>query len=320
VEYRQLGNSELRVSVVGLGGNTFGPPRLDEATSRRVIDAALELGINFVDTAHVYGEGLSEEFIGRALEGRRQRMVIATKFGLRDLGGMTARERIHQLADQSLRRLRTDYIDLYQIHVPNPAVAPDEIVRALDDLVRAGKVREIGCCNYASWRVAESVFTARTLGTKRFITAQNHYNLLRRRPEQEVLPFCEAYHLSFIPYFPLGGGFLTGKYRRGEPAPPGTRGAAGSPIVKWTSSERNWALLAALEPFAREHGHTVLELAIAWLIANETVGSVICGASNGEQVAMNAKAAEWKLTADVKQAADALAPPESDNGPYETRG
>jgi aryl-alcohol dehydrogenase-like predicted oxidoreductase len=319
VQYRQLGRSSLRVSAVGLGGNTFGPPRIDEAASIRVIHAAIDLGVNFVDTALTYTRGDSETFIGQALQGRRDQMIVATKFHLRALAGSTVRERILQHAHLSLRRLQTDYIDLYQIHFPHPAVPADEVLRALDDLVRAGKVREVGCCNYASWRVAEAVFTARTLGTKPFVAVQNQYNLLSRQVEEELLPFCTAYGLGLVPYWPLAGGFLTGKYRPGEPPPPGSRGAQGSPAVRRASSERNWALLPGLEQFAAERDHTLGELAIAWLLAHPAVASVITGVSNEEQLALNARAADWALTADERAAVDALAP-RADEGDVESTG
>lgn len=314
MEYRNLGNSSLRVSVVGLGGNTFGPPRIDEAMTHRVIHAAMDLGINFVDTAIGYGEGKSEEFIGTALTGgRRDKMVVATKLSLRNLGDKTARERVRENCQTSLRKLQTDHIDLLQIHMPNSVIPADELLRAFDDLVQEGKVREFGACNHQSWQMAESMFTARTLGTKSFVSAQNHYNLLRRQIEAELVPFCKAYGVSVIPYFPLGGGFLTGKYRRDEPPPPDSRGAAGSGIIKNTSTERNWGILPALEDFAAERGHSVGELAVAWLIANPAVGSVITGVSNVEQVTLNSKAAEWLLTPEEKGQVDALSPREGDD-------
>ncbi len=320
MRYRNLGSSDLKVSVVALGGNTFGPPRIDEQATHRVIHAAQDLGINFVDSAILYGEGDSEKFIGSALEGRRDKWVIATKFHLRRLDGKRGWERIHEHAETSMKKLRTDYIDLLQIHFPSDEVPEDETLRALDDLVQSGKVREIGSCNYPSWRLAESLMTARILGTKPFITAQNHYNLLRRQIEAELVPFCDARNVSIIPFFPLGGGFLTGKYKKGEPPPPGTRGAEGSGIVKKTMNDRNFELLPSIEDFAAERGHSVAELAIAWLTANPAVGSVITGVSNPEQVAMNAKAAEWQLTPEEKKQVDEMAPREGDDeGPLGAR-
>jgi aryl-alcohol dehydrogenase-like predicted oxidoreductase len=314
MQYRQLGNSDLSVSVVGLGGNTFGPPRIDEAMTHRVIHAAMDMGINFVDTAIGYGEGESEKYIGTALAGgRRDKMVVATKLNLRNLGDKTARQAVRENCETSLSKLQTDYIDLLQIHQPNREIEPDELLRAFDDLIQEGKVREIGACNYASWQMSESMFTARTLGTKSFISAQNHYNLLRRQIEAELTRFCAKYGVSIIPYFPLGGGFLTGKYRRNEPPPEGTRGAAGSGIIKNTSTDRNWEILPGLEDFATERGHSIGELAVAWLIANPAVGSVITGVSNVEQVTMNAKAAEWVLTPEEKSRVDGLSPREGDD-------
>ncbi len=307
MEYRNLGGSELRASVVALGGNTFGPPRIDEAATHRVIHAAQDAGINFVDTAIGYGEGQSENYVGTALQGRRDKWLVATKFNFRNLEGKSVRERIFEHCETSLGKLQTDYIDLYQIHQP-ANINEDEMLRALDDLVKAGKVREIGSCNYQSWQMAENMFTARTMGTKHFITAQNHYNLLRRNIEQELTKFCDRYGASIIPFFPLAGGFLTGKYVRGEAAPPGTRGAEGSGIIKNSSTDRNWEILPALEDFVAERGHTMAELALAWLLANPTVGCVITGVSNTEQVAMNAKAAEWVLTPAEKAELDEIAP------------
>lgn len=308
MEYRQLGGSELRTSVVALGGNTFGPPRIDEAATHRVVHSAQDLGINFVDTAIGYGEGESEKYLGTALAGRRDKWLVATKFNFRNRGDKSVREHIFDSVNTSLSKLQTDYIDLYQLHQPAPSVPEDEMLRALDDLVKAGKVREIGSCNYQSWQMAENLFTARTMGVKPFITAQNHYNLLRRNIEQELTKYCERFGASVIPYFPLAGGFLTGKYVRGEAPPPGTRGAEGSGIIKNSSTDRNWELLPQLEAFVSARGHTMAELALAWLLANPVVGCVITGVSNPEQVAMNAKAAEWVLTPEEKAELDAIAP------------
>lgn len=303
---RQLGRSGIEVSVVGLGGNTFGPPRLDEAETTRVIAAALDLGVNFVDTAIVYGSGASEVLIGRALGRRRDEMVIATKcnfFGPSDLPGA---ERIRQQAEESLSKLGTDRIDLLQIHFPADDVPAEEILNGLDRLVREGKVRAIGACNYAGWRLAESAVLARELGTETFVSVQNYHHLLARPSAAEVLPFCRRHGLGFLPYHPLAGGFLTGKYRRGEPPPEGTRGAAGSPIVTAMSTESSWDALDRLEAFAREHERTVGELAIAWLLSTDVISSVIAGVSNPDQLAANVAAAGWQLEEDDVRAVDAI--------------
>lgn len=313
MEYRNLGGSGLRASVIALGGNTFGPPRIDEAATHRVVHAAQDLGINFVDTANGYGEGQSERYLGTALQGRRDKWLIATKFNFRNREGKSVRQHVLDSCDESLGKLQTDYIDLYQLHQPAADVPVEELLRAMDDLVQAGKVREIGTCNYQSWQMAESLFTARTLGVKPFITAQNHYNLLRRQIEGELVRYCNRFGASIIPFFPLAGGFLTGKYHRDEAPPPGTRGAEGSGIIKTSSTDRNWGILPGLEDFASERGHSVSELALAWLTANPAVGSVITGVSNPEQVAMNAKAAEWALTPEEKAQVDGLAPREGDD-------
>ncbi len=314
MEYRNLGGSSLSVSVVGLGGNTFGPPRIDEAATHRVIHAAQDLGVSFVDTAIGYGEGESERYIGTALaDGRRDRWVVATKFSLRRLEGKTPRQHIIDSCDESLRKLGTDHIDLLQLHTPAAGLPADEVLRGFDDLVRAGKVREIGACNFQSWQLAEANLTASLLRVRPYVTAQNHYNLLRRQIEAELVPYCAGRGVSVIPYFPLGGGFLTGKYRRGEPSPAGSRGAAGSGIIKNTSTDRNWGILPGLEDFAAERGHSVGELAVAWLVANPVVGSVITGVSNVEQVTLNAKAAAWRLTPEEKAQVDALSPREGDD-------
>jgi aryl-alcohol dehydrogenase-like predicted oxidoreductase len=313
MEYRQLGNSALNVSAIGLGGNTFGPPRIDEAMTHRVIDAAQELGINFVDTAAGYGEGRSEEYIGTAMQGRRDRWVIATKFNFRGMGDARARDYIQRTCEASLRKLQTDYIDLYQLHQPNLDVPEDELLRAFDDLVRSGKVRTIGASNHTAWHMAQNVYTARLLGVQHYATAQDHYNVLRRQIEAELVGFCTRFGISIIPYFPLAGGFLTGKYRRGEPPPARSRGAEGSGIIKRNSTDRNYAIVPELEAFAAERGHTVTELALAWLLASPAVGAVITGVSNPEQVAMNAMGASWRLTPEEKVQVDRIAPREGDD-------
>lgn len=295
---RRLGATDIEVTVAGLGGNTFGPPRLDEEQTRRVISAALDLGVNFVDTANVYGQGHSEGFIGRSLGSRRDEMVIATKFNFMTPSDATVGERILAQAEHSLRQLGTDHIDLYQLHMPGTMVLAEEILETLNGLVRAGKVRAIGVCNYASWRLAEAAQLARHRGWAEYATVQNYFHLLARECESEVVPFCEAYGASVLPYHPLGGGFLTGKYRAGEPAPDGTRGASGSPIVTVMRSEANYERLVQLEAFCAERDRAVGELAIAWLVAKPVVASVIAGVSNVEQLTANVQAARWQLTAD----------------------
>lgn len=305
-EKRRLGRSDLHVSEVGIGANTFGPPRLDKDESRRVVHAALDLGVNFIDTALIYGKGKSEEFLGRALSSRRDEMVIATKFNFSVPGDGSIGDRIIAQAELSLQKLQTDRIDLYQIHTPCAKAPPEEILTALDSLVRTGKVIAIGACNYASWRLAEAAATAQALDLAGYITVQNYYNLLDRGIESEIMPWCEEYGASILPYHPLAGGFLTGKYREGQPAPEGTRGAAGSAIVKHVSTRSNYTTLRRLEVFCAEAGHSVGELAIAWLLTHPTVGSVIAGVSNPDQLEANVKASSWKLTDEEKQEVDVI--------------
>ena len=320
---RRLGRTDIEVSIAGLGGNTFGPPRLDEEGTKRVIDAALDLGVNFVDTANVYGQGHSESFIAKALGSRRDRMVIATKFNFRIPGDGTIGDRIAAQAEASLDRLGTDHIDLYQLHFPQADVDPADVLKALDALVQAGKVRAIGVCNYASWRLAEAAQIARTHGWSEYSTVQNYFHLLARESESEVVPFCEAYGASVLPYHPLGGGFLTGKYRAGEPAPAGTRGAAGSPIVTVMRNDQNYAKLVELERFCDQRGRTVGELAIAWLAAKPVVASVIAGVSNEAQLTANVQAAMWAMTEDETAEVDTIVSgaqgvPSPEKSPYAT--
>jgi aryl-alcohol dehydrogenase-like predicted oxidoreductase len=305
-EKRRLGGSDLYVSEVGIGANTFGPPRLDMEESRRVIDAALDLGVNFVDTALVYGRGKSEEFLGSALSSRRDEVVIATKFNFSVPGEGSIGDRIIAQAELSLQKLGTDRIDLYQIHTPYPEAPPEEILAALETLVTAGKVIAIGACNYASWRLAEAAGIAQAHDVSHYVTVQNYYNLLDRGIEGEIMPWCEENGVSILPYHPLAGGFLTGKYRNGEPAPAGSRGAAGSAIVKHVTTRHNYTTLRRLEDFCGEAGHPVGELAIAWLLTHPTVGSVIAGVSNPDQLEANVKASAWKLTDQEKQEVDVI--------------
>ena len=304
VQKRKIGS--LEVSVVGLGCNNFGT-RIDEAATAEVVGAALDAGIDFFDTADVYGKGLSEEYLGRALGGRRGDVAIATKFG----SAMDERRRgarpeyVRRAAEDSLRRLGTDYIDLYQIHRPDPEVPIADTLGALDELVRAGKVREIGCSNFSADQLREAEAAAR--GRARFVSVQNEYSLLHREPEAETLPECERQGLAFLPYFPLASGLLTGKYRRGQAAPQGTRITEGG----WRSdvlTDENLERVEALVAFAEGRGHTLLELAFSWLLARPAVASVIAGATSPAQVRGNAAAAGWRLTDSDLAAVDAVVP------------
>ena len=296
MQYRQLGASGLQVSAIGLGANNFGR-RVDVAGTEKVVHAALDAGVNMIDTSNSYGDGLSEDFIGRALNGRRHEAVLATKVSSRVSDGPNnsgnSRKHIYDQVDISLRKLRTDYIDLYQIHWWDPNTPIEETLRALDDLVRAGKIRYAGCSNFAAWQVCESHWTARTLGISGFVSMQPHYSMLYRKPEEEMIPFCEKYGIGILPYYPLENGFLTGKYRRGQPAPDGTRLSEND---RGALTSGNFDILEALEAFASERGHTILELAFAWLLASPMVSSVIAGATRPEQVQANAAVAGWSLT------------------------
>ena len=294
MDTRRVGS--LSVSLVGLGCNNFGW-RLDAAATAKVVHAALDAGINFLDTADMYGEGRSEEYIGAAIKGRRDDVVIATKFG-KPVGGRKASADpayIQKSVDASLRRLGTDHIDLYQLHEPHPEVPVMDTLGALHALVRAGKVREIGCSNFTidQLREAQAVSTGATL--KPFVSVQNEYSLFHRDPEMDVLPECEREGLAFLPYYPLASGLLTGKYRRGQPASPDTR--LGRPERSTTSlTERNLGVVENLIEFADQKGHSLLELAVGWLLRHSAVASVIAGATSPEQVRANAGAVGWVLT------------------------
>ena len=296
MEQRKIGS--LSVTVVGIGCNNFGG-RIDEKRTEEVINAALDAGINFFDTADTYGEGKSEELLGRFLGDRRSGVFIATKFGHEKPGqGKGARpEYIRKAFDASLRRLKTDYVDLYQQHIPDPGVPIDETLDALNDLVSAGKVREIGCSNFSAHqlREAEAASAARP-GSARFVSIQNQYSLLHREPEGGVLTECERRHVAFLPFFPLMSGLLTGKYRKGQPVPRDTRVARFEQYKKLLTDE-NLDKVEALLAFAASRGHTLLELTFSWLLAHKVVASVIAGATSAHQVSDNASAATWKLSA-----------------------
>lgn len=299
MRYRQLGRSGLRVSVVGLGTNRFGS-KVDEKGVAEIIHAALDQGLNFIDTADVYTGGQSEETIGKAIAGRRERVIIATKVGMRvgdgpnDVGA--SRQRIMTGVEASLRRLNTDYIDLYQIHRFDPHTPAEETMRALDDLVRSGKVRYIGASNYAAWQLCRANDLAEMRGWSSFVSVQPHYHMLERSIEAELVPYCQAFCVGIIPYFPLAGGFLTGKYRRNQPPPPGSRGESNEYVQRYFT-DRNFDILEQLEAFAAKRGRSMVELAIAWLLARPQVSSVIAGVTSLSQLESNLKASDWELSA-----------------------
>ena len=308
MKMRRLGNSGLKVSEVGLGCNNFGM-RIDEkATDTVVVGAAIDAGITLFDTADIYGGTKSEEFLGKALGKRRGDIVLATKFGMaiggddRKKGG--SRRYIMRAVEDSLSRLGTDYIDLYQFHSPDADTPIDETLRALDDLVTQGKVRYIGNSNFTGWQIADADWTA--AGATRFVSAQNLYSLLERKVEFEVLPACEHFGLGFLPFFPLASGLLSGKYKRGEAPPEGTRLAAWGARGAAAMSDKNFDKVEKLEAWAGERGHTILELAFAWLLGHEVVSSVIAGATTPEQVKTNAATAAWHLTPEEVKEVGAL--------------
>jgi len=290
METRKIGS--LNVSIAGLGCNNFGW-RLDYDHTVAVVDAALEAGINFLDTADIYGGTESEEFLGRALQGRRDKVVLATKFGMKvDEQRQGAKpDYARRACEDSLRRLRTDHIDLYQLHQPDPSTPIGDTLAALDELVRAGKVREIGCSNFSVQQLREAKAAAGS--GARFVSVQNEYSLLHRDPEQEVLPECEREGLAFLPFFPLASGMLTGKYRRGQPTPAGTRLAKGNSRFL---NDHNLDVVEELASFAASKGHSLLELAFSWLLSHPQVASVIAGATRPEQARANVHAAGWHLS------------------------
>jgi aryl-alcohol dehydrogenase-like predicted oxidoreductase len=302
VDKRRIGS--LEVSVVGLGCNNFGW-RIDESGSAAVVHAALDAGITFFDTADMYGGTKSEEYLGRALGHRRDRVVIATKFGWEiDADRKGARpDYVRRAVEDSLRRLNTDRIDLYQLHKPDPTVPISDTLGVLDEIVRSGKVRQIGCSNFSAAQIREADAAARNRTP--FVSVQNEYNLLNRDAEREVLPECERLWLAFLPYFPLASGLLTGKYRAGQPAPEGTR-LSGARFA--ALSKNDLAGIESLASFAESRRHTLLELAFAWLLSRSAVPSVIAGATSTAQVKANAAAARWTLTdGDVAELDELLA-------------
>ncbi len=303
MEIRNLGRSGLRVSAIGLGCNNFGG-RIDLAGTRKVIHKALDLGITLFDTADVYGNrGGSEDEMGQVLGDDRKRIVLASKFGMPmdDMGVKVggSRRYIMQAVEDSLRRLRTDWLDLYQIHAPDPRTPIEETLRAMDDLVRQGKVRYIGCSNFPAWQVVEAQWTAKAHGLNAFVSCQDEYSLLVRNVvEPQLRPAMVQYGMGLLPFFPLASGVLTGKYRRNAPLPAGTRLANTERLANRYLTDRNWPVAELLGDFAEQCGHTLLELAFSWLLAQAPVASVIAGATRPEQLEQNVKAGGWVLSAE----------------------
>ena len=299
---RNLGRSGLRVSLVGLGCNNFGG-RIDLDATRKVVDAAIEHGITLFDTADIYGErGGSETALGEVLGARRKQIVLASKFGMNmDDEGIKkggSRAYIMNAVEDSLRRLKTDWLDLYQIHRFDPLTPIDETLRALEDLTRQGKVRYIGCSNFAPWQMADAAWAARDLNVAGFASCQDEYSLLVRGAERELIPAARHYGMGLLPYFPLANGALTGKYKRNAPMPEGARLTKLPQRAGEIFSDANWTRIEKLTAFAEARGKTLVELAFSWLAAQPVVSSVIAGATRPEQVAANVKAAEWALSAE----------------------
>jgi len=299
MEYRQLGSAGVRVSVIGLGTNRFGSDGVPQGVVNSILDAALDLGINFIDTADIYTGSESERVLGQAMKGRWDHFVVATKFsmaageGTNDRGA--SRYHIMNAVEASLRRLQSDHIDLYYVHAWDDATPIDETLRALDDIITAGKVRYVGASNFASWQLAHANLLAEVSGWTPFVVLQSHYHMLERGVERESLPYCAAHGVGFVPYFPLAGGFLTGKYRRGEVAPRGSRGETNA-YVQGYMTAANYTVVEMLSVWAETRGHRMNELAEAWLLAQPAVCSVISGVTKLEQLRSNAEAAAWVLS------------------------
>lgn len=310
MRYQPLGDSGLMVSALGIGCNAFGA-RIDEERSRTVVDAAIEAGVTLFDTADSYGLGASEVVLGRALGKRRDAVVVATKAGMDmdgrngpDWGARASRRYLRTALEASLRRLGTDYIDLYQLHTPDRITPIEETLAAMDDFVREGKVRYVGCSNFAAWELVDADWTARTTGTVRFVSAQNEYSLYNRAAEGELVPACESLGVGILPYFPLAYGLLTGKYHRGEAAPEGSRLALDSQAKRLADAD--WDRVEALERYATERDLSLIDVAVGGLAAQPAVASVIAGATRPEQVATNAAALDWEPSDDDLVALDAI--------------
>jgi aryl-alcohol dehydrogenase-like predicted oxidoreductase len=312
MEYRQLGNSGARVSVIGIGTNRFGSDMLPQEAVNNIIDAAIEHGINHIDTANSYVKGRSEEALGRALKGRWDKFVVASKFwfptgeGTNDRGA--SRYHIMNAIDASLRRLQSDHIDLYYVHRWDQPTPIEETLRTLDDLIRMGKVRYVGVSDFASWQLAHANLLCEMRGWTPIVVIQSEYNLLERHVEREVLPYCRTHDVGFVPYFPLAGGFLTGKYKRGQPAPAGSRGES-SNMVQGYMTGAHYDRIEKLEAWTAERGRGLNELAQAWLLAQPQVCSVISGATKLEHVLSNVRAADWVLTTEEALEVNAVLEP-----------
>jgi aryl-alcohol dehydrogenase-like predicted oxidoreductase len=305
MQYRKLGNSGLKVSEIALGAGNFGK-RVDQKSTSYTVDYVIDRGVNFFDTADWYGNGLSESFLGNALQGKRDEMVIATKFGSgvgsgpNDRGA--SRKHIIEALEASLRRLKTDYVDLYQLHIPDPETPLEETLSTLDGLIRAGKVRYVGCSNHAAWQMVDALWQSRHLNLASFVTTQARYNLLDRRIEQEMVPACRKHNIGLLPWSGLAGGFLTGKYRRGAPPPEGSRMTNPPVINLHAMQENNFDKLDRLEKFAADHGYAIGELAVTWLLARPWVTAVLSGPMRADQMDLYFKAAEKQLsTAEVTE-------------------
>src|SRR3954463_4686979 len=310
MQERNLGPSGLRVSLVGLGCNNFGG-RINLEATRKVVHKALDLGITLFDTADIYGErGGSETLIGQVLGERRKDIVLATKFGMAmdDEGGLKggSRRYLMRAVEDSLRRLKTDWIDLYQLHAHDPLTPIEETLRALDDLVRQGKVRYVGNSNFPAWRIAEAEHVARAMNVSRFVSCQDEYSLVVRDIEKDLLPAAAEYKLGLLPFFPLASGLLTGKYKRGADVPSDTRFAKAPALKDRYVTARNEDIVEKLQAFAQARGHTMLELAFSWLAARPQVSSVIAGATRVEQVEQNVKAIGWTLSAEELAEVDGI--------------
>lgn len=319
MEYRQLGPAGVRVSVIGLGTNRFGAKVMPQEEVNRVVAAAQDLGINFIDSADIYPAqgglrtpGRSEKTLGRALKGRWNKFVVATKFvipvgdGTNDRGA--SRYHMMNQVERSLRRLKNDYIDLFYVHRWDPLTPVEETLRGLDDLVRMGKVRYVGCSDFAAWQMARANAIAELRGWSAFAAIQSEYHLLERYVEREVLPYCQAHNVGFVPYYPLAGGFLTGKYRRGEPAPEGSRGEFSAQVQKYMQ-DAYYDTVDRLQSWVEARGRGLNELAQAWLLAQPQVSSVITGATRLEHLLANVKAVEWTLSAEEVAEVNALLEP-----------